>query len=80
MGVKYIACQPVVSGGLAFFKRRKEKSGCEQESTGSVLFGKSVSVGFGVSKKDQANWWRILKLSGHLAILSPSMRQLLLVQ
>lgn len=44
-GGKYIPCQPVLYGGLAFFKKRGKKSGGEQESTGSFLLGKSVSDG-----------------------------------
>lgn len=41
--------------------KKKKKSGGEQESTGSILLGKSVSDGVWYFKKQQESWWRILK-------------------
>lgn len=52
---KYIPCQSVVSGGLAFFKRRKKKVGVSKSPLVPFSLVNQCLMGFGVSKKNEAN-------------------------
>lgn len=52
-----------VSGfwGFGFFKKEKKKIGVSKSPLVPFSLVNQCLMGFGISKNNQANWWRILK-------------------